>query len=81
MINERIPFLKNKVRDLPLLPGVYIMKDSKGEIIYIGKAKKLKNRVSSYFRNVEKHTPKVYKMVSHVNDFEYIVTDLSLIHI
>lgn len=75
MINERIPFLKNKVRDLPLLPGVYIMKDNKGEIIYIGKAKKLKNRVSSYFRNVEKHPPKVYKMVSHVNDFEYIVTD------
>lgn len=73
--NTRIPFLKDKVKDLPLLPGVYIMKDSKGTIIYIGKAKKLKNRVSSYFRSIDKHTPKVYKMVSNVYDFDYIVTD------
>ncbi len=56
-------------------PGVYIMHDKSGKIIYIGKAKKLKNRVTSYFRNVEKHLPKVYKMVEHVYDFEYIVTD------
>ena len=50
------------------------MHDKKGQIIYIGKAKLLKNRVSSYFRNVEKHTPKVYRMVENVWDFEYIVT-------
>ena len=50
------------------------MKDKKGQIIYIGKAKALKNRVSSYFRSVEKHTPKVYRMVENVWDFEYIVT-------
>ena len=75
MQNDRISFLKDKVKDLPLLPGVYIMKDSKGEIIYIGKAKKLKNRVSSYFRNLNTHTPKVLKMVSNVFDFDYIVTD------
>ncbi|MEG0114923.1 MAG: GIY-YIG nuclease family protein, partial [Hydrogenoanaerobacterium sp.] len=50
------------------------MKDSGGTIIYIGKAKALKNRVSSYFRSVEKHTDKVYKMVENVYDFEYIVT-------
>ena len=75
MINDRIPFLKDKVKNLPMLPGVYIMKDSKNEIIYIGKAKKLKNRVSSYFRNLNTHTPKVLKMVSNVFDFDYIVTD------
>lgn len=56
-------------------PGVYIMHDKTGKIIYVGKAKKLKNRVTSYFRNVEKHQPKVYRMVEHVYDFEYIVTD------
>ena len=72
---NRIPNLKEKVKNLPLLPGVYIMKDGKGEVIYIGKAKKLKNRVSSYFRSIENHTPKVYKMVSNVVDFDYIVTD------
>lgn len=75
MLNDRIPFLKEKIKDLPMLPGVYIMKDSKNEIIYIGKAKKLKNRVSSYFRNLNTHTPKVLKMVSNVFDFDYIVTD------
>lgn len=75
LINNRIPHLKEKVRDLPLLPGVYIMKNSKNEIIYIGKAKKLKNRVSSYFRNLNSHTPKVLKMVSNVFDFDYIITD------
>ncbi len=56
-------------------PGCYIMKDSHGEIIYIGKAKKLKNRVTSYFREDSDRQPKVEKMVSHVNDFDYIVTD------
>lgn len=56
-------------------PGVYIMHDKSGKVIYVGKAKKLKNRVTSYFRNVEKHLPKVYKMVEHVYDFDYIVTD------
>ena len=75
MVNDRISFLKEKVKDLPMLPGVYIMKDSKNQIIYIGKAKKLKNRVSGYFRNLNTHTPKVLKMVSNVFDFDYIVTD------
>lgn len=73
--NPRLSFLAEKARRLPLLPGVYIMKNKSGEIIYIGKAKALKNRVSSYFRAVEKHHPKVYKMVSHVYDFDSIVTD------
>ena len=74
MENPRLEYLRDKVKKLPLQPGIYIMKDKKGTIIYIGKAKALKNRVSSYFRSVEKHTPKVYRMVENVWDFEYIVT-------
>ena len=75
MDNPRLPYLAEKAHKLPLRPGVYIMKNRAGDIIYIGKAKALKNRVSSYFRAVEKHLPKVYQMVSHVHDFDYIVTD------
>lgn len=74
MDNPRLEYLREKVKKLPLQPGIYIMKDKKGQIIYIGKAKALKNRVSSYFRSVDKHTPKVYRMVENVWDFEYIVT-------
>ena len=74
MDNPRLEYLRERVKKLPLQPGIYIMKDKKGQIIYIGKAKALKNRVSSYFRSVEKHTPKVYRMVENVWDFEYIVT-------
>ena len=60
---------------LPLTPGVYLMKNKKNEIIYVGKAKKLKNRVSSYFGSQKNHTAKVRKMVENVNDFDYILTD------
>lgn len=67
--------LREKARKLPMLPGVYIMKNTAGQIIYVGKAKKLKNRVSQYFNRVEKHPVKVYKMVMHVADFDYIVCD------
>ena len=66
--------LRQKSHQLPLEPGVYIMKDKTGKVIYVGKAKKLKNRVSSYFMAVESHLPKVYQMVMHVNDFDFIVT-------
>ena len=75
MDNPRLPYLAEKAHKLPLEPGVYIMKNKAGDIIYIGKAKALKNRVSSYFRAVEKHLPKVYQMVSHVYEFDFIVTD------
>ncbi len=75
MDNPRLPYLHEKTLSLPMQPGVYIMHDKTGKVIYVGKAKKLKNRVTSYFRNVEKHLPKVYRMVEHVYDFEYIVTD------
>ncbi len=63
--------LGEKANNLPLLPGVYIMLDSRGEVIYVGKAKKLKNRVSSYFHG--EHLPKVAAMVEKVADFNVIV--------
>ncbi len=63
--------LQNKAGRLPLLPGVYLMQDAQGEIIYVGKAKKLKNRVSSYFHG--DHLPKVAAMVEKVRDFNVIV--------
>jgi len=63
--------LREKANRLPLLPGVYIMLDAHGEVIYVGKAKKLKNRVSSYFHG--EHLPKVAAMVEKVADFNVIV--------
>lgn len=64
--------LKQKAHDLPREPGVYIMKDSNGEIIYVGKAKILKNRVSQYFANLASHTAKTRQMVSRIDSFETI---------
>ncbi len=75
MVNEKIDILKNKALTLVTKPGVYLMKDIDGNIIYIGKAKNLKNRVVSYFRHNKSHNNKVLKMVSLVDDFDYIVTD------
>ena len=63
--------LLEKANNLPQLPGVYIMLDEKGEVIYVGKAKRLKNRVTSYFRG--EHLPKVAAMVDKVRDFNVIV--------
>ena len=65
--------LREKANKLPFLPGVYIMKDAFGKVIYVGKAKKLKNRVTSYFRG--EHLPKVEAMVRKVADFEVIVVN------
>lgn len=67
--------LREKAAKLPPLPGVYLMKDQSGTIIYVGKAKELVNRVSSYFRSVDKHTKKVYTMVENARDFDFIVTN------
>ena len=74
-MDERLRRLKDKANKLPLTPGVYIMKNKEGKIIYIGKAKALKNRVSQYFGAQAKHTAKVRKMVENVQDFDYILTD------
>ena len=71
-MNERIEYLLKKANSLPQEPGVYLMKDNKGKIIYIGKAKILKNRVTSYFRKNSSHTAKVRKMVENVYDFDFI---------
>ena len=74
-MNERLPYLRKKSMSLPLTPGVYLMKNKKGEIIYVGKAKALKNRVSSYFGSQNNHTAKVRKMVENVEDSDYIMCD------
>ncbi len=74
-MNPRLDTLREKARRLPLTPGVYIMKDTKEQIIYIGKAKALRNRVSQYFGAGNQHTPKVRRMVEQVQDFDYILTD------
>ncbi len=67
--------LRKKAMALPLQPGVYIMKNKDKKIIYIGKAKKLKNRVSSYFGSHSNHSLKVIRMVENVDDFDYILVD------
>ena len=65
--------LKEKARALPLAPGVYIMRDASNAVIYVGKAKKLKNRVTQYFQDTVSHTPKTRLMVSKVDHFDVIV--------
>ena len=70
----KIEELRKKAMALPLHPGVYIMKNSAGEIIYIGKAKLLKNRVSQYFGSQNGHNAKVRRMVENVDTFEHILT-------
>ncbi len=67
--------IKEKLKNLPMTPGVYIMKNSEGRVIYVGKSKVLKNRVSQYFQNTSSHTPKTLAMVEKVKDFDYILTD------
>ena len=73
-MNPKMKILRKKAMSLPLLPGVYIMKNADGEIIYIGKTKALKNRVSQYFGSQNRHPIKVRKMVENVDRFDYIVT-------
>ncbi|MBR1779163.1 MAG: excinuclease ABC subunit UvrC [Clostridia bacterium] len=73
--NRAIKKLREKAIALPEAPGVYIMKNKKNEIIYIGKAKSLKDRVSQYFGSQNNHSEKVRQMVSRVENFEYILTD------
>ncbi len=65
--------LKDKALSLPYAPGVYIMRDEANTVIYVGKAKKLKNRVSQYFQDTASHSPKTRMMVSHIHHFDVIV--------
>ena len=64
--------LKDKALSLPYAPGVYIMRDKTDKVIYVGKAKKLKNRVSQYFQDTAAHTPKTKMMVSKIHHFDVI---------
>ena len=66
--------IKNALAVLPDKPGVYLMHDAEGKVIYVGKAVVLKNRVRSYFRNLASHTPKVKAMVAKIAEIETIVT-------
>ena len=74
-MSERFEELKAKVLSLPFEPGVYIMKNRDGQVIYVGKAKALKNRVSQYFQSDSRHSPKTIRMVSNIWDFDIIVTE------
>ncbi len=75
---NRIAQLRKKANSLPLTPGVYLMKDKNGKIIYVGKSKAMKNRVSSYFTDVKKHPIKTLTMVSRVHSFDYMLTDSNI---
>ncbi len=67
-----------ELKKLPQKSGVYLMKDEKGQIIYVGKAVNLKNRVRQYFQSSKNQTPKTKTMVPHIKEFEYIVTDTEM---
>ncbi len=69
--------LRDKANSLPASPGVYIMKNDSGDVIYVGKSKKLKNRVTSYFVG-NNHTPKTARLVSLIRDFDYIVCNTEI---
>ncbi len=70
--------IQEELKKLPDKPGVYLMKDETGNVIYVGKARVLKNRVRQYFQTSAAHTPKVTAMVARIKEFEYIVTDTEL---
>lgn len=70
--------IEEELKKLPAKPGVYIMRSSKDEIIYVGKAVILKNRVRQYFQNSRNHTEKIKQMVENIDHFEYIITDSEL---
>lgn len=73
MISMTFEELKDKALSLPYAPGVYIMRNADDKVIYVGKAKKLKNRVSQYFQDTASHTPKTRLMVSNIHHFDVIV--------
>ncbi|MFW6035152.1 MAG: excinuclease ABC subunit UvrC [Halothermotrichaceae bacterium] len=72
--NNRMKQIEEQLKQLPDMPGVYLMKDNFGEIIYVGKAKSLRKRVRSYFRRGN-HTYKTRILIDHIKDFDYIITD------
>lgn len=73
--DKRLANLREKLANVPHLPGVYIHKSADGKVLYVGKAKNLQNRLRSYFTGLERHTPKTRALVARVQDFEVIVVD------
>ena len=69
-----VSYITEQLRGLPTSPGVYLMKDAEGNIIYVGKAANLRHRVGSYFGAGQKLTPKLQRMASKVDDLDYFVT-------
>ena len=67
--------LKLRLKDVPPEPGCYLMRDQNDRILYIGKAKALRNRVRSYFQNSQNHSPRISLMVRQICEIEFIVTD------
>ena len=75
MISDLKANLAERAKDLPDRPGVYVMKDSSGQVIYVGKASSLRNRVRSYFQSPAGLARRIQLLVERIADFEYIVTD------
>ena len=75
MTDETLLRIKEKLKTLPMSPGVYLMKNEDGDIIYVGKSKVLKNRISSYFINSKGHSVKTLRLVENIYDFDYMLTD------
>ena len=78
MLNQRIDALRKKASNLPYKPGVYIMKDKNDKVIYVGKSRSLRDRVSQYFHLNADANLKTLKMVSHIEDFETIICDTEI---
>ena len=72
---ERSPHLRERLDSLPTKPGVYLMKDGEGRIIYVGKASNLRSRVRSYFYASAEHTPRTQRLADDIHDLEFIITD------
>ncbi|MEN2275121.1 nucleotide excision repair endonuclease, partial [Enterococcus lactis] len=70
--------LKEKKKNLPMRRGVYLMKNQEGIVIYVCKAKRLKNRVSSFFHQNKQHSKKELRMIHHITDFDFVVVDTEL---
>ena len=78
MTNERLEYLRKKSSNLPKVPGIYMMKDKSGKIIYVGKSRSLKDRVSQYFHLSTDANIKTRRMVSMVDDFETVICDTEI---
>ena len=78
MTDTKLEYLRNKASSLPYRPGVYIMKDKTGKVIYVGKSRALKDRVSQYFHLTSDASIKTFRMVSQVDDFDTILCDTEM---